>query len=38
MPPLSDVPACRYPQSLSRYITCRDVCVQELRATKRLMP
>jgi len=36
MPPLSDVPACRYQQSLSRCITCQDVCVQESHATKRL--
>jgi len=35
MPPLSDVPACRYQQSLSRYITCQDVCVQESHVTKR---
>jgi len=28
MPLLFDVPACRYQQSLSRYITCQDVCVQ----------
>jgi len=28
MPPLSDIPACRYQQSLCRYITCLDVCVQ----------
>jgi len=29
IPPLSDVPACRYQQSQPRYITCQDVCVQE---------
>jgi len=37
MPPLSDVPTCSYQQSLSRYINCQDVCVQESHATKRLM-
>jgi len=37
MPPLSDVPAIRHRQSLSRYITCQDVCVQEPHATKRLI-
>jgi len=31
MPPLSDVPACRYQQPLSRYIACQGVCVQESR-------
>jgi len=31
MPLLSDNPACRYQHSLSRYITCQDVCVQKLR-------
>jgi len=36
MPPLSDIPACRYQQSLSRYITCKDVCVQESHSTIRL--
>jgi len=28
MPSISGVPACRYQQSLSRCITCQDVCVQ----------
>jgi len=37
MTPLSDVPACRYQQSLCRYITCQDVCIQESHATKRLI-
>jgi len=37
MPQLSDVPACRYQQSLSHYITCQDVCVQESHATQRLI-
>jgi len=32
-----DVPACRYEQSLSSYITCQDVCDQEPHATKRLI-
>jgi len=34
---LSDVPACRYQQSLCRYFTCQDVCIQESHATKRLI-
>ena len=29
MPPISGVPACRYQQSLSRCITCQDVCVHK---------
>jgi len=33
----SDVPACCYQLSLSRYITCQDVCDQEPHATKRLI-
>jgi len=37
MPLLSDVPPCRYQQSLSRFITWQDVCVQESHATKRLI-
>jgi len=37
MPLLFDVPTFRYQQSLSRYITCQDVCVQESHATKRLI-
>jgi len=37
MPPLSDVPVCHYQQSLYRYITCQDVCVQESHAMKRLI-
>ena len=32
IPPLSGVPAYRYQQSLSRCITCQDVCVQQLHA------
>jgi len=31
----SDVLFCRYQQSLSRYITCQNVCNQEPHATKR---
>jgi len=30
--------AYRYQQSLSRCITCQDDCVQQSRATKRLLP
>jgi len=36
MPPLSDIPAFSYQQSLSRY-TFQNVCVQESYATKRLI-
>jgi len=32
MPLLSGVPGYRYQQSLSRWITCQDVCVQRLDA------
>jgi len=37
MLPLSGVPAERYQQSLSRCITCQDVCVQQSHASKRLL-
>jgi len=32
MPPLSGVPAYRYKRSLSRSITCQDVCAQQSHA------
>jgi len=37
MPPLYSVPAYRYQQPLSRYITCQGVCVQQSHAAKRLI-
>jgi len=37
MPPLCGIPACRCQQSLSHYITCQDVCVQQSHATKPLI-
>jgi len=37
MSPISGVPTYRYQQSLSRCITCQDVCVQKSHAAKRLI-
>ena len=37
MPPLCGIPAYRYQQSLSHWITCQDVCVQQSHAAKRLI-
>jgi len=34
---ISGVPAYRYQQSLSRCITCQDVCIQQSHAAKRLI-